>query len=446
VIRPQPLPRTPGARPLPPARQAALAALAATLPLDGARAQDVQAALDKALRPLEDPRDKSMATELVYGFLRFKSRLDHLVRRHLSKPDGTPLPVKRVLALGAYELLHLTAVPPHATLSWTVDAARACNGEGAAKLANAVMRRIQALGPDAVNPDFYRATTRDRVEFLAAWHACPPWIVRLWLEDYPLEAQKLLDEQTLPPFYGLRVNRAKDSDNALFCELRDALRPAFAASPWLTAPHGLPAQLTARLDALQREGRISRQSAAAGSLLASLGMETWDGPVWDCCAGRGGKTFALLEAGRCPVWASDANRARLAGLPVEAARLGLAAPPAFVCDAGTSPLRRPPRVILVDAPCTGLGVLTRRPDTKWKRTFADIGRLAAAQRRILHACLKLLKPGGALAYITCTLTRRENDEQAKFLESQGLQLVEQAVSGFEPDLREHFWGGLWKKK
>jgi len=445
VIYPLAHPRTASGRPLPPARQAALDALDAALPLDGKRAADIQPALDRAITPLSDPRDKGLATELVYGFLRLKGRMDHLVRRHLSKPDATPLTVKRVLAVGAYELLHLTSVPPHATLSWTVDAVRARNGEGAAKLANAVMRRLQALGEDALTPEYYRATTRDRVEYLSAWHACPSWLVQLWLEEYPGEALALLVDQTLPPLNGLRVNQARDDARALFEALSSQLRPAASVYPWLGYAQGSGTRDAAALDDLLRTGRVSRQSMAAGAMLAELGFESLDGPVWDCCAGRGGKTFALLEAGRGPVWASDAHHARLSGLPGEAARLGLPCPPVFVCDAAQAPLRQAPGTILVDAPCTGLGVLSRRPDTKWKRTYADIGRLAATQRRILHAAIKKLKPGGALCYITCTMSRRENDEQAKFLEGQGLRLVKLAETGFRPALREHFWGSMWQK-
>ncbi|GFK95351.1 Ribosomal RNA small subunit methyltransferase B [Fundidesulfovibrio magnetotacticus] len=430
-----------GPRSLPPARAAALAALDDTLPLDQRAALDVQAALDRALRPLEDPRDRGLATELVYGWLRLKGRMDHLVRRQLSRPDGTPPMALRLLSLGAYELVHLDQVPPHATLSWTVDAVRARCGEGPARLANAVLRRIQALGRDASNPEFYRHGAQNRLEFLSVWHSMPAWIVKIWLDQYPDTAQHLLESQTASPLAGFRLNRARPDAQTLFNELTRSA-PARAAFPWIAfEPHSVPPGLE---DAC-RDGLASRQSFAAGDMLQRLGFERWPGPVWDACAGRGGKSLALAESGVRPLWASDVSAPRLRGHRQDAWRLGLECPALFFADATRPPLKASPAVILVDAPCTGLGVLSRRPDAKWKRTFADIGRMVALQRRIVGNAARLLKPGGLLAYITCTLTLQENEQQAAHLESLGFRRRDKSGTAFDAGLREFFWGGAWEK-
>lgn len=131
---------------------------------------------------------------------------------------------------------------------------------------------------------------------------------------------------------------------------------------------------------------MSRQSLAAGDLLTRLESTAWPEPIWDCCSGRGGKATALMEQGHNRIFASDSNRRRVRGLREEITRLGLPLPYVFLADAASPPLKKAPQTILVDAPCSGLGVLSRRPDTKWKRTPQDISSLAVIQHRMLESC------------------------------------------------------------
>jgi 16S rRNA (cytosine967-C5)-methyltransferase len=433
---------------IPAARAAALTTIEKTLPVNGKPGQDLQAVLDQCLGKLSDPRDKALTTELAYGYLRFKGRLDHLVRAHLDKPDRTPPGLVRIVGLAAHELVHLH-VPPHATLSWAVDAVKARFGQAQAGVANAVLRRIQALGLDAANPDFYQSSSTSRMQFLAAWHSCPQWLVRLWLHDYDQRtALWLLGAQLRQPLTGVRVNALRPGARDLFENLSQRAAPLFSQYPWLGFDPAETPGLAAELVPVEREGRLTRQSPAVGDILSRLSHQEWPEPIWDACAGRGGKTAALLELGHTRVFSSDVNRRRLRGLASEAHRLSLPTPLAFLADASTGPLsasKGGPGTILIDAPCSGLGVLARRPDAKWKRAPGDIANLASIQGRIIQACARLLPEGGRLVYLTCTMTREENDRQAEALEPLGFAPVALCEPTMDGDLREFFWGGVWRK-
>lgn len=430
---------------LPPSRAAALAVLEQTLPISGKPGQDLQAALDNTLRGLKDTRDRALATELCYGFLRHKLRMERLVTAHLSKPDRTPPFIIRACALAAYELTFLDNVPAHATLSWAVDAVKARLDQPRANLANAVLRSIQGLGRDAAYREFFDSTCRDELESLCVWYSCPAWLVSKWTDDYgPAMTLRMLETQVRPPLTGIRVNALKQGAKELADSLRGGNGFVTGLGFWLAYESGRgPAN--EELAALESEGRSSRQSIAVGDILSRLDAPGWPEPVWDACCGRGGKTTALIESGIGPVAASDPSLKRLRGLHAEARRLGLPAPLAFRADAARPPLKKNLGTVLLDAPCSGLGVLSRRPDAKWKRTLADISALSSTQRSIIQASAPLPKAGGFLVYMTCTMTRDENERQAALIESLGYKLKALAEPRPEDGLREFFWGGVWEK-
>jgi len=437
---------TPSGPLLPPARLAALTTLEKTLPSSGKPGQDIQAALSHVLSCVSDPRDKALATELSYGFLRFKGRMEHLVATHLSKPTKTPPGLTRIVALAAYELIHLDNVPPHATLSWAVDAVKAHFGATQAGVANAVLRRIQALGAEAASPDFYASSTRSKEQFLATWHSCPLWLVNVWLRQYGEQtAATLLQAQLRKPLTGVRINSRSPLAGDLFSKLSALTTPHSSNFPWLGF-NAVNSRLADTLSQAEHEGLLTRQSPAVGDLLTWLDHAAWPDPIWDACAGRGGKSAALIELGHAGLFSSDINKRRLRGLLTETRRLHLPPPLAFLADSAHPPLRERPATLLIDAPCSGLGVLSRRPDAKWKRAPTDITTLAALQQRILQATAPILLPSGLLVYMTCTMTRDENDHQAEFIEHLGFDrqlLAEPPLTG-EP--REFFWGGVWRKR
>ncbi|MDQ7833399.1 MAG: transcription antitermination factor NusB, partial [Desulfovibrionaceae bacterium] len=403
----------------PPARTAALEALAKALPSAGkrlARAMDLQAALDTVLTSRDmDPRDTALAVELAYGHARLRGRTEFLLARHLKNPAGLPPPVFAAMSLAAHEILHLDRIPPYASVDWAVDRIKALAGSRLAGVANAVLRRMADEAGQVADMACCRTPGADATMVLSRYYSCPAWIVALWRQAYGDETtQRFLAAQIAAPPTGLRVNARKPGARALFKTLAALPGCLVAQFPTLAFAPGTDfSRAGPGLDALLAAGRLSRQSAAAQLALTDLHPADWPGPVFDACAGRGGKTTHLLEATDHAVWAADVHRGRLRALRREVGRLGLPDIPVFAASALSPPLNRSPGTILLDAPCSGLGVLSRRPDAKWKRTATDVADLARIQQGLLHAALDSLSPGGLAAYVTCTLTPAENREMVE---------------------------------
>lgn len=419
---------------LPVARAAALRALYLSL----WRAQDVQAALDGVLRELRpDPRDAALATELTYGYLRLRGRVECVLSRFLDRPGDLPEKLRLGLGLAAYELIHLDKVPAYASVSWAVDWAKGEEKGRFAGLFNAVLRRVATVAQDAREPDFYRADADD-IEFLCRWHSCPEWIVRLWLAAYGRErALAYLQAQAAAPALGLLV--APGHKGRDLCRVLAADSERLASSGRAFA---FPANTPLDLDA-EALRLVSRQSFAAREALSVLAPGSWPDPVWDACAGRGNKTRHLDEFGKI-VWASDTHHGRLKAL-----RRDLPEVPCFRARADLpAPLARQPGSILLDLPCSGLGVLSRRPDIKWKRTPKDLRNLIRLQSAILDASWESLRPGGTLAVITCTLNPDENEllVQAFLKRTPDAALLRTWTTPHDTPLGEFFYSARLEKR
>ena len=217
---PQPSPSSQPTHPgtLPPARRIALTVLGRVLPSAKSPGQDVQAALDVALADSTlDPRDRGLATELVYGYLRLCGRLDYILAQFLKNPAAVPLPVRRILGLAAYEILHCAKVPAYASVDWAVSAVRKAGGKGLSGMANAVLRRVAADPGAFEEPGFYRRDRPSEAVYLSRAFSCPEWIVSLWLSACgPDETRQHLAAQAEPAPLGLRVNGARPEAQALF--------------------------------------------------------------------------------------------------------------------------------------------------------------------------------------------------------------------------------------
>lgn len=436
--------KVPSRRSPPSARSLALECLTAVL----GQGRDVQEALSAVLesRPL-DPRDKGLATELCYGYLRLKGRLDYVVQQFLRAPEKLPPELLCTLGVAAYELFYLDRVPAYATLDWAVDLARAQFGEQLSRLANGVLRKLEAEKEAALDIGYYRRQGEPESLVLARYYACPEWLVKLWRKSYgPERTLCYLKASAVPPLLGLRVNQRHADATALVERL--AGHPACVAR--IEYGFAFPAGELEGLDADIKGGALSRQSLAAQETLAQLDPDGWRPPVWDSCAGRGGKACLLLERGLSPLWASDLSLARLKGLKRELKRLGL--PVILVFRAAghrPAPLKTRPRTVLLDVPCSGLGVLARRPDSKWRRTPRDLEILARTQAGLLAQGFQALAPGGALHYITCTLNPEENERQIeRFLASAGPKATLEQQWSTAPDrhLGEFFWAATIVKR
>jgi len=354
-----------------------------------------------------DPRDRAFVTELAYGALRAEGTLDHVLapasRRPLAEVDPGLLDVLR---LGAYQLLR-TRVPAHAAVAATVDLARAVAGEGPAKYANAVLRttarRLAEAGDDVAARVGAPAYDEDPVGHLSLVHAHPRWIVAAFSDALGgdlVETAAALEADDARPVTHL-VARRLDRDLLLAEALEAGLTDA-EPGPWSPRAVRLAGGDPSRLAAV-RDGRAAAQDE--GSQLVALALADaapGGGVTVDLCAGPGGKAAllaSLLPDARTIAVELRPHRARLVAGALAADPRALT----LVAD-GTAPPLLPGSAdrVMVDAPCSGLGALRRRPEARWRRSPADVAGLAPLQRALLGAALDVVRPGGVVAYATCS--------------------------------------------
>ncbi|MDR2056046.1 MAG: antitermination protein NusB [Desulfovibrio sp.] len=385
-----------------------------------------QHALDLALtsaRPELSARDGRLATELFYGVLRTEIRIDFLLGRALRKPQNLPQALRSVLRLGVYSLLFQDRVPQYAAVSAAVEQAHRLFPASLARLVNAALRGVQRMGEAVFQPQFYvvdKAPSDDaRWRGLCLYYSLPRVIADIWEKAYGRSAAiTLLQRSFARPWAGLRLNVAHPSADVLRPALLAADASAVAPNGFAFAPGSLPPGLLGKpLSHWQAVGAVSFQSAGSQTVLealglAGLGSRAW----WDACAGRGGKTCALLERGVEVALCSDVSPGRLSHISGQCRILGLPQPHIVLASAAEPPLARWDGHILLDAPCSGLGVLARRPDLRRRVNLGHLDRCATLQSRLLRRGAGCLLPGRCLAYVTCTLNPAENQEQiARFL-------------------------------
>ncbi|GAA4454730.1 RsmB/NOP family class I SAM-dependent RNA methyltransferase [Phytohabitans houttuyneae] len=378
-------------------RRAAYEAVAA-VNRDGAYANIV---LPHILRDLRlYGRDAAFATELTYGTLRHEGTLDAIIGsaagRDVARIDP---PARDALRLGAYQLLH-TRVPAHAAVSATVDLVRSV-AAGATGFANAVLREIATHDLDTWIGKVAPPYEQDPVAHLAVADSHPQWIVRAFSEalggDLDETTRLLIEDNQRPP-----VHLCARPGRADAVELADEVGGAPGAfSPYAVyLPGGAPGDLQAVV-----EGRAHVQDEGSQLVAAALTNAPLEGPDarWlDLCAGPGGKAGLLgalaVERG-AEVTAVEVaeHRARLVSL----ATRGL--PVTVLHQDGREELPGPAfDRVLVDAPCTGLGSLRRRPESRWRRQPSDLPPLTRLQRELLVAAFTAVRPGGLVAYVTCS--------------------------------------------
>jgi len=366
-------------------------------------------ALEHALeRARLDPRDTALCTEIVYGTLRWRRHLDWRLTPHLKRPLEKLDPwVRALLRLTAYQLVFLDRVPRWAAVDEAVSVARLkSRTPGPAEFVNAVLRSLTR----APQPPRLPA---DPVEAAAIRWSFPDWMAARWFRRYGAEeAERLMAALDERPPLTIRANTLRITREDLARRLRD--EELAETEPTALAPEGL----TVRRGAVGRweaftAGWCTPQDEA--SMLVARLLDPQPGElVADVCAAPGTKTthLAQLMGNRGRIVAMDPNAARMRLLTLGATRLGVSIVEAHVGAVAAVGGRWHGRCdrVLVDAPCSNLGVLRRNPDVKWKREEAELVRFAERQRGILAAASGLVAPGGRLVYATCSLEPEENDE------------------------------------
>lgn len=349
--------------------------------------------------------DRNLARELVRGTVVWRGQIDHVLSRLLSRPlEGLPVPIRNVLRLGAYQVLFLEHIPAYAAVSESVRLARQHGHAGTAGLVNAVLRRVANRDADFV------AAERDPVDRIAVLWSHPAWMVRRWADRLGLqEAEALCRANNRIPPVILRHNRLKGPLQTLLDRLRSEgvrVRPHPLQEGFLVVEEGgglftTPAFL---------EGWTTVQDVSAGLAVCLLDPQPGE-TILDLCAAPGGKTGFVAEKmeDRGRVVALDRHAGRLRHLTENIRRLGLRSVETAVSDALTSGPGREFDRVLIDAPCSGLGVLARRPDVRWRREVSDLQKFAEVQRHLLSQGADAVRLGGVLVYSTCTTEPEENE-------------------------------------
>ncbi len=355
------------------------------------------------------PEEERLASDLVAGVTRLRRRLDFLLAPHvrggLDRLDG---PVRQALRIGLYDLVE-RETPAHAAVGEAVEAASRVSHRGGVALVNAVLRAA-ARGLEGASPAL--PATGDAAEDLGIWQSYPSWLVRRWLARFgPEDATALLEAGNAAPAFGLRVNPLKTTVEAVGDRL-DELNVAWERSPWLDdvlRVHRLQPVLHA---GIVHEGLASVQDEAAAMVVRVLDPQPGE-TILDAAAAPGGKALYAAErmgnAGR--VLALDAHAGKLRLLTKAAIEHGLGIIETVAADLREAPLDAVFDRVLLDAPCSGTGVLGRRADLRWNREEADIESLTRLQDELLDAAAGAVRPGGLLVYATCSLEPEENRDR-----------------------------------
>lgn len=352
-------------------------------------------------------RDRALATELVYGTVRARNTLDWaLAGRSSLAWDKIDPEVKAVLRLGAYQIL-FTRIPPAAACYTAVEQAKEVGHAGSARFVNAVLRRLAREKDNLTYPEL----EREPVRHIALKYSHPEWLVTRWLARLgPDETIALCRANNEVPPLTLRTNTLRLSRAELAAYFAER---GFAVGRFLYAPEAIHLKDAGEVERLPgfAEGLFTVQDESSMLAAHALAPEPGD-RVLDACAGPGGKTthIAELMGDRGEIVALDVHPHKIKLIKAAAQRLGCTSIAAQMGDARELPAtfhRRFTRV-LVDAPCSGTGVLRRRADLRWHKSPEEIATLPALQLAILRGAAAGVAPGGVLLYSTCSMEPEEN--------------------------------------
>lgn len=351
-------------------------------------------------------RERRFTTELVLGATRMQARLDadlsgcYHGRFHHLEPQ-----IRRLLRLGAYQLRYMDSVPARAALDTTVDLARANSLSRAAGLVNGVLRELSRREPDTPPADL--ATPEE----LATAYSHPQWLVEKWLSQWGRERTvALMEWNNRSPVVWFRRRVGEKMRQKLAASAADQgllLHPHPLLPDYLSAERSPAPLLSAEMLA---GGSFIVQDPSAGAVVAAVDPQPGE-TIIDFCAGPGGKTAALADqvgsTGRVAACEIDSRRVELIRDTVT--RLGLLNVDLYPGDVLKTALPTADK-ILVDAPCTGTGVVARRADLRWRRQPEHLPQMVALQTALLERAAQLLPTGGLLVYATCSLEPEENWE------------------------------------
>ena len=356
---------------------------------------------------LHKPTNVPFVRELVYGVLENKMLLDYVINElipgdvdHVKKSDLT------ILRMGIYQLAKMDSVPEYAAVNESVQLAKKFS-KGREGFINGVLRSYITKKYTIKLPD----RSEDEVKYLSIKYSYAPWIIRLWLETYDVDfVEDLLKAGNETPSVCIRLNWLKIMKPDMIKELEGK---GFEVTEGKFASNALHVKGPGLLEtSFYKDGHFSVQDEAAQMVAQMLDPKHGD-VVMDMCAAPGGKSLAIAERmnNQGLVIASDVYKRRVEIADREAERLGINIIQTRTWDATRvdSTMIGKADSVLLDVPCSGLGVIRRKPEIKYKDNEAEVELLPAKQLAILRASANYVKPGGVLMYVTCTINPYENE-------------------------------------
>lgn len=363
--------------------------------------------LDGELRRGElQQADKALVTELVSGTVRWQARLDWILAGfyHGDYPKCLPI-VRNALRIALYQMLFLSKIPPPAAINESVEIVKRFKGDRSAGIVNGVLRNILRN----ITNLRYPSKDEDLAAHLAVLYSHPKWMVKRYLSRYgDVGAEELMSANNHRPMLTLRVNAFRSSLDLVTQALNES------EIKWEPSPvHPNSIMITSLRDVrsspLFDQGMITIQDASA-SLAVQLASPKPGMTVYDLCAAPGGKAVyaAELMQNTGKLVALEKYESKIALIGENARRAGVSIIEPTVGDALTFDPGAPADLVLVDAPCSGLGTMSKKPDIKWRRTMEDVRSMARFQSSILDHAATLVRPGGTIVYSTCTTEPEEN--------------------------------------
>ncbi len=366
--------------------------------------------------PHLDERDRAFISQLVQGVSRWRLRLDWMIGQFTEFPlKKMEIPILNILRLALYQIFYLDRVPESSAVNEAVNQVKSIKSPRyITSFVNGLLRNICRHKDRISFPD----QVREPVGYLSVFYSYPPWLVEKWIREFGKEfTEGLLCSQNNLPQLNIRTNTLLVSRGKLI-EYLDEEGVTGRPAPY--APEGMILEgFKGRVTELKafKRGLFQVQDQAAiitSHLIAPRPGDT----VLDICSGLGGKSthMAALMGGSGNILALDINRKRLATLVYNAHRLGIDNIRPVVADASkslSSTFSFKFDKVMVDAPCSGLGIISRHPDIKWNRDEKDIIRLSFLQKTIMNETASVIKKGGRILFVTCTISKEENEEIVK---------------------------------
>ncbi|MEG6522145.1 16S rRNA (cytosine(967)-C(5))-methyltransferase RsmB [Desulfotomaculum sp. 1211_IL3151] len=366
-------------------------------------------ALNKLLEKYQPGKlDRAFATEIVYGILRNLNTIDWVLAHFLKQPLASQtIYIRNILRMGTYQIMFMPRVPDSAACNESVNLAKKYGHAGAAKFVNGVLRNVARQQQSLTYPD----PKESPVDHIALKYSHPTWLVERWLKEYGFEQTVALCQvNNRPAPNTVRTNTLKISRQDLIDRLREE---GVEAKETQYVPEGLNLHGFLSYRSLKpfQEGLFQVQDESS-MLVAHVLNPSSGAKVLDVAAAPGGKTthLAQIMGDSGQIMAFDLHKHKLDLIMENCQRLGIHSIQVEVADARDLDKKYQgwADYVLVDAPCSGLGVLRRRADARWRKDPSQLPGIVRLQKEILQSAAQCLRPGGVLVYSTCTITREEN--------------------------------------